>query len=166
MGSVRQIIGALVAATLAHAGVWWFRLPPRVATHFDASGNPDGWMTRDSALVTYIGIVALLAIVFVGIGPLIRRFPADMVNVPDKEYWLAPERREETYRKIGDAMALLGLLALALVIGIHELSFRANLLPQPHLGNTAWIAMFVFLVGELVWVVRFLASWSVPDKRP
>jgi len=42
----------------------WDQLPLRMATHFNASGQPNGWMTRDVALWFALGITAFLLIVF------------------------------------------------------------------------------------------------------
>jgi len=160
-----RLIASGFSIALCHALLWRPRLPLRLASHFDGAGHPDGWMGRDPALLLYVGMVAFLGILFGVLGPWIRRFPDSMVNLPDKEYWLAPERRDRTYNRISDSMAWLGVLCLGLIIAMHELTFRANLLPRPHLGSESWILLFVFLVVELAWVVRFLLSFSTPDKR-
>jgi len=42
----------------------WDRLPLRVATHFTASGQPNGWMSREVSLQFALGITALMLVVF------------------------------------------------------------------------------------------------------
>jgi len=42
----------------------WEQLPLRMATHFNASGQPNGWMSRDTSLWFALGITAFLLIVF------------------------------------------------------------------------------------------------------
>ena len=42
----------------------WDRLPAHVATHFNAAGQANGWMTRDTALVFPLVLAALLLTVF------------------------------------------------------------------------------------------------------
>jgi hypothetical protein len=42
----------------------WDRLPARLATHFDASGRPNGWMTREAALGVGLGMTVLFLLVF------------------------------------------------------------------------------------------------------
>jgi hypothetical protein len=37
-------------------GSVWQRLPSRVATHFDLAGQPNGWMTREQAVLVLLGI--------------------------------------------------------------------------------------------------------------
>jgi hypothetical protein len=42
----------------------WDQLPLRMATHFNADGQPNGWMTRDVALWFGLGITAFLLVIF------------------------------------------------------------------------------------------------------
>jgi len=38
----------------------WDQLPARMATHFNAAGQPNGWMSREVALEFDVGMVAFL----------------------------------------------------------------------------------------------------------
>jgi hypothetical protein len=42
----------------------WNQLPMRMATHFDASGRANGWMTREMSLYWSAGFLALMAAIF------------------------------------------------------------------------------------------------------
>jgi hypothetical protein len=42
----------------------WEQLPPRMATHFNAAGVANGWMTKEMSLNYSVGFVALLAGIF------------------------------------------------------------------------------------------------------
>jgi hypothetical protein len=42
----------------------WNRLPIRMASHFDAAGRANGWMSRDAALYFDLGFMVFLAAVF------------------------------------------------------------------------------------------------------
>jgi hypothetical protein len=42
----------------------WDQLPVRVASHFDAAGRANGWMTRDMSLQFTVGFMVFLATVF------------------------------------------------------------------------------------------------------
>src|SRR5262245_54814960 len=45
----------------------WDRLPAQVATHFDATGSPNGWMSQQTALMFPLGLVLFLLIVFTAV---------------------------------------------------------------------------------------------------
>ncbi len=51
----------------------WDRLPLRMASHFDAAGRVNGWMSRDAALYFDIGFMAFLAAVFSVVLYLVQR---------------------------------------------------------------------------------------------
>jgi hypothetical protein len=42
----------------------WDRLPTYMATHFDAAGRPNGWMSRQVSLEFALGITAFLLVIF------------------------------------------------------------------------------------------------------
>ncbi len=54
---------ALPVTALSYLRVW-DRLPARVAVHFDANWQPNGWTSRAGALWLGLGIIAFLLVVF------------------------------------------------------------------------------------------------------
>ena len=54
---------ALPLAALQYTQVW-SQLPLRVATHFNASGQANGWMSRDEAVDFAAGFMAFLLVIF------------------------------------------------------------------------------------------------------
>jgi len=73
-------------------------LPDTVATHFGRGNQANGWMSREGYLFFIlsfmIGISTLVSFV---VGSLPRKFP-QWTNVPNRDYWLSTERREESLR--------------------------------------------------------------------
>ena len=61
----------------------WSQLPPAVATHFAANGQPNGWMSRPTALYFALGITAFLLVIFTAIATLIltQNRPADKTSI-------------------------------------------------------------------------------------
>lgn len=59
---------AWVALPLTAFRYWsaWDRLPARMATHFNAAGQPNGWMTREVSFQFGLGITAFVLAVFTG----------------------------------------------------------------------------------------------------
>lgn len=55
----------------------WDDLPAHMATHFNAAGQPNGWMSREVALEFGLGVMAFLLIVFTPILWLVSRHKAD-----------------------------------------------------------------------------------------
>ena len=86
----------LCVACLAHGLYYYPRLPAEVAHQFGASGQPDAWGSKEHFLVVYLVTVAVMAATFLGLGLAMPKIPNSAINLPNKEYWLAPERRRQT----------------------------------------------------------------------
>jgi serine/threonine-protein kinase len=121
MKSLRQpaIILALLYACFLSSWAWSAsQLPERVATHFNGSGEPNGWMSRSANQMSML-IFGLVFPLFVVVFCFAARFlPAGLINLPDKDYWLAPERRGETFNYLVGHSLWFSRLAVCFVIGL------------------------------------------------
>jgi len=70
-------------------------LPDRLATHFGAAGQPNGWMTRSQHMIGITLVGFSLPAFVIGICYCIRFFPSSMLNVPKASYWRSPEHYPE-----------------------------------------------------------------------
>jgi hypothetical protein len=55
----------------------WDQLPARMATHFNAAGQPNGWISREVALEFGIGVMVFLLLIFTAILWVMSRRPVD-----------------------------------------------------------------------------------------
>lgn len=122
---------ALVAAAIAQAFWQHDRLPEQVASHFNAAGVANGWMTRDSQTAAHTGIVLFLTAMFEGLAWIGPRLPAELVNLPHRDYWLAPERRAATHAWLGGTVWLLGCGLMVFILALFQQVYRANLAAAP-----------------------------------
>jgi uncharacterized membrane protein len=116
----------LVLVALGQAAWQHGRLPDTVATHFDAAGKADGWMTRNTQTTWHVVMILFIAGLMEGIARLNARVPDEFVNIPRREYWLAPERREATHRWLRGAIRLIGCVLMLFFLGLYHQVYRAN----------------------------------------
>ena len=57
----------------------WDQLPIRMATHFDAHGRANGWMSREVSLYFALGITAFLLVIFTVIAYVAQRLKGPAV---------------------------------------------------------------------------------------
>lgn len=128
-------------------------LPERVATHFGANGQPNGWMDRQSYLhfITILGLA--LAFLMAGLGfvlgmmqtrlkPAVRRAGPSSKRPNQNLSWLC-----------GD-MCWLACLVLCLIAGTHYLTIEANRSHPVRLPmSSLTILMAAFGVGMIVWII-------------
>jgi hypothetical protein len=138
-------------------------LPDRVASHFGPSGNANGWMTKPQFLLTYaLVLIPAFAMEFWMPSRIIRT-GADRLRLPNKEYWLTPERRGETLAYFERFFAWCGCALLALEVLAMGLAIRANLQTPPRLPTTPVVsAILAFVLFNLVGVIGIFRRFSKP----
>src|SRR5437762_14351624 len=60
----------------------WDQLPVHMATHFNAAGQPNGWMSREVSLEFALGLTVFLLIIFTVVA-----YVAQWKHVPDAASW-------------------------------------------------------------------------------
>ena len=83
---------AVFAGSLIYAAG---ELPDEVATHFDFRGDANGWMSKPADLLLMGALGLALPLFLIGICYATRFLPMGMVNLPNREYWLAPGHSDD-----------------------------------------------------------------------
>jgi uncharacterized membrane protein len=156
-----SIFGALIVYGALQGYHYAARLPDILATHFGGRGQPNGWQTHSAFWATEIFVIALATAIGFGVPAILNAIPVSLINVPNKEHWLAPERRENTIAYFRATFAWFGCGLLAFLLFVNELVFRANLTTPRQLNTTAFVAaLFVFLGFTAIWTVRLISRFS------
>ncbi len=135
-------------------------LPPVVAAHFARGGSANGFMSRGAYLTLMLGLVVFLPLLLVLLHSLLRHVPPRFINLPNREYWLAPERSAETLAFLQQQGAYLATLFAAFLCLVHWLVVRANGEQPPHLPEDLFaIGLALFLVTLAVWLGAFVVHF-------
>jgi hypothetical protein len=147
---------------LAHVVQSTGELPDRVASHFDFQGRPNDFMGRTGYRLFMAGFGCLFPWLMPGIALFLRRSQAKL-NLPNRDYWLAPERRDETYAYFFRHSLWFAALSLAFVAGLHQLVVEANAVQPPRLSNTGvGSVVWLFLAGVVAWSISLVVHFSRP----
>lgn len=125
-------------------------LPERVASHFDAAGLANGYMTRDDYRVFMLAFSFGLPLLVVALIGWLPRLAPNLINIPNRDYWLAPQRREAALATLDASALWLGCLLTAMAGGVHWLVIRANAVHPPQLENGPILALLGAFVAGLV----------------
>lgn len=142
------LLVALVVLQIAH---YYPRVPDPMASHFVLDGSPNGWSSRVSFFAIYLATLLLPAGILFLLAGLLKRMPDRAISLPNREYWLSNDRRDETLGYLQGAIGWCSIGVLLFLILGTQLVIRANLAPGGRLesGKLGWIAaLFV------VWVVQ------------
>ncbi len=138
-------------------------LSGRVATHFGIDGQANGWMSG-SGYINFIRLFGLALPGFtVAIGFLTRFLPAGMINIPNRDYWLAPEHRASTSASVLGSCLWLACLEVGFVGGMHYLTVVANRSTPAHLPSGGLLILLgMFVVGLVLWIVALVSRFRRP----
>ncbi len=161
----RLCVWLLMMLGLLQLGHFGPQLPERVATHFDGQGFADGWSSRTEFYWTTLAMIIGTGLLSLGIIWLVSRIPAAHINLPNKDYWLAPERRVATLDVMGRHMEWLAAATLVLLLGITQLTIEANLTGSGTLGDAFWWLFGGYMLFVVGWLVRFLRQFYVAVPR-
>jgi hypothetical protein len=117
-------------------------------------------MSKSAFAIFYIGVMLFQATVFGGIGALLRRTPNDLINLPNKEYWLAPARREETLRGIAESLSSFGVATMILLIAVMQTVILANISGTFRLGNVVLYYLVAYLAYTAIWTVNLIRRYA------
>lgn len=165
---MRKALAALILAQVALAlsvAATYGMLPDRVATHFGADGRADGWDSK-AAYATYLLTgSALISALCAGPLYLARKLPDSLINIPDRDYWLAPERRDEAHDRLFGLGLAIAAATTCLFIAIHLLTVRANRERPPRLATAEAIALLAAFLAVLAGVIYGFSSraWKIED---
>ena len=158
---LNSIFFALVALGAAQVSFYAPRIPELLGSHFSRGGFVNGWQTKAAFFATELAMIILATVVSFGIPRIIAAAPVALINLPHKEYWLAPERREDTLAYIRVWSVWFGCGLLAFLLFVMELVFRANLHSPPQFNNAAFVpALLAFVVFDAMLILRLILHFS------
>ena len=163
MSLARAILYLLIGVFVAHIVFYYPNLPEIVASHFNGLGEPDGFMSKQNFLI-FEGVILLIIIFEFTLLPfIIKKMPNSLINLPNKDYWLASERREATFSIFGNYFEWFSIALLSLFIAVNHLVFQANLTKQNLSRTTMWLVLGAFLAFTIVWLIKFIRRFRTQN---
>jgi uncharacterized membrane protein len=164
--NTRYLILLLLCGLIAAQCVYYYPLlPARVASHYGVGGQPNGWTTRDGFLGFYFIILSVMAFAMFVLPHLLRYFRVAGINIPNREYWLRSDNREQAYEMLIHEMAWLGNAIFGFLAGVMQLVFEANIAAAGHgrLAEAPFLMLTgIFLAFAIFWAVRLHRRFAIP----
>jgi len=145
---------------------YWRVLPERVATHFGPGGEPNDWMDRTAATILLGGFQLVFPLLLLSVVRLLKWIPNAFINIPHREYWLAPERRETALAWLARPMSGIAGLTAALLVATSHLTFRANVRAGRLEEFPFLVCLAIYLAGTFLLVIRILRRFGRVPRQP
>ena len=160
------VLLALYAAV--HFSSLYPQLPSVVASHFDGRGAPNGWQTKRAFFTVFVGVTVLCVLIGFGLAYVIGILPVQLINLPNKRYWLAPEHRDETLDWLNAYFGWFACAIYVVMIVAYDYAAQSNLHPDRPSGVTRlWFTLGGFLTFVILWLVRIFKRFLLaPETNP
>ncbi len=153
----------ILAGFVAYVWLKSAQLPTVVATHFDVTGKANGWMSRQQHLYFTLALGTLSPLFIVGVFAFVQKMNGWGLNIPNKAYWLDPERRAATFEYLSQQGLWLATLMAVFQAAIFKSILDANATKPPVLPTDVsmyLIGGFLVLIG--IWVAGVLLRFRKP----
>lgn len=159
----RVVFALLLVVALALMALYYPQLPERMASHFNGAGRANGWSSKAFFFGVQAVVLLLVTVCFAILPQRIQKLPPDKFNLPNKDYWLAPERRAATIASVISAITWFGCATLVFLIAVTWLVIRVNLGLEPGLPAAP---MGALLAGLIACVILLIARMTYIGRRP
>ena len=134
-------------------------LPIQVASHFGRTDQPNAWTPRDTYVAIMVGAATLLPLFLVVLITWLPRIFPGAVNLPNRDYWLAPERRERWLAALAD----FGCLLTIFIVGVHGIVVAANTSVPTQLPDRPFQGLIAgFIAAMCIWTVALCLRFRRP----
>jgi uncharacterized membrane protein len=160
-----SLIGALVVTVVGRIALVWDRLPYLMASHFGISGTPNAWMPRGQFFSFIAAVGGGTILLFATARLWLRIIPAQLVNIPNRDYWMAPDRRVASVDRMGTWMAWFGVGMTAFLAFVVELALRANLERSRLANRPLLFALVTYALVVILSIAKLYREFQIPRDR-
>ena len=162
LGQALRIAAPVIAAAM-FVVISSRAMPPKVASHFGPDGSANGYMWRDTYVYFMLAFVVLLPLLFNFVANAVARLPVTMINIPNRDYWLAPERRGLVVDRLRRQMQMFSAMLVLFLCFVHWEVVRANQSMPATLDNRRFmLGLGLFMAALIVWIVSLRRQFRLP----
>ena len=163
---MRNVLTFFFLANIALGLISLVVLPAEVAIHFGLGGEADGWASRETNALLFMGIAVplFLALLY---GPLLTmKINPRYMNIPNKDYWLREENRPVFAQKLRSLTWEFGASIFVFLGFIQVLTIHANLLDPVRINETVlFVALGLLMAYSAWWCFRFYRDFRIPKSE-
>lgn len=161
------ILSFIILLAVLQIAYYYPKLPDTVGIHYGGSGEADRLGSKEYLCMFEAGLIVFMVIFFAGINILLRYLPGKLMNLPNKDYWLGPERSAQTKNYICNWMLVFGGATFIFLLYTFQLVISANLNGTNKLsGYGFWISLGLYLAYTAISTILLIVKFAkTPVKK-
>ena len=159
----RILFVAVLVLCLFEMARLWSISPLQMAAHFNALGEPDRFVSKPEFFWGQVQTLFVIVLVSLALRVLFLVIPPNLINMPNRDYWLAPERKEETLGRLSDFGSLTFVMILLAILAGFEIATYANLQTPIHFNaGLMGVVMFAAMGVIVLLLIQLVLSFKLP----
>ncbi|MCP4188243.1 MAG: DUF1648 domain-containing protein [Gammaproteobacteria bacterium] len=159
---LRNFFLFLLVLTAIQIAYYYPQMPEVLASHFDINGKPNGWASKQGFFTLYGVIVIMVGAIFLFLPRWSEKRSSFARKIPNKIFWLAPERIEQTLLFLRCHMLVMGIVHLVLAVLVMQLAINANLAVSPVLNDKIFWIISGYFGCLAVWLLYYFHHFRNP----
>lgn len=156
----------ILALCLFEMARLWFIAPDQMAAHFNVQGEPDRFVSKAEFFWFQAQTLLVIILVSLPLQVLFMVMPPSLINMPNREFWLAPERQDETIGRLNSFGAMLFGMVVLMIQAAFEISAYANL--RTPIQFNAGLMGAIMVTGMVViglLLLQLMISFRLPRTK-
>lgn len=155
---------ALSGAAYAGYGIWAVgQLPDTMAVHYGPSGTPDRFSSPTEFATVMMICGGAIFLLFALSAVFLPRFPEGSINIPNRDYWLAPDRRGNSLASFSNLFLLYGAVTLLFLLFVLRAVVNANLIDIHQPVSITW-PLILFGSASIAFLFLIVSRFSAKGE--
>ncbi len=160
--AVLFILATILIAAAAKAIYYYPQLPDKIPSHITLGGEVDDYMVKSTFFILMLSTIFGTA-VFLTLGSLLALTKApQLVNLPHKEYWFEPERKQATIAFVFMINLKLTIATTLMMVAIFQSIIWVGIGSPVSPGIVIWISTGLLCVYFLLIIIKLNRRFKLP----
>ncbi|MFN3639210.1 MAG: DUF1648 domain-containing protein [Chloroherpetonaceae bacterium] len=157
-------VGVLLLTHFGLIAYFYPILPESVPMHFGSNGKATSFSSKESMILSHLAVIAVLLVIFGIVGALLRSGKAVYFNLPNREYWFAPERKAQSSNEVLALLLWILCSVLVLMLLVFYETAESAMLGTNKLGAAFYIGFAFFILFDMFVLIYLMMRFSTIPK--